>query len=243
MKKIPKWMYHTPIAHRGYFEDDAPENSLIAFKKAIDRGFAIELDVQLLKDDTILVFHDKNFERMTGYKDLLANTIYNDIKELTLKSTGEKIPTFKEVLEYVDGQVPLMIEFKNESKNTKLEDLSYQLLKEYTGPFVVQSFSPWSVKWFKDHAPHIVRGQLSSRFKENKMSALTKLILRNVYTNVVTKPDYVIYKLDALETHVIKRLKKKGMPIFSYTAKSKEDYTYARNMNAPACFEGFDPQA
>lgn len=243
MNKIPNWMYDTPIAHRGYFDDASPENSLKAFQNAIDRGFAIELDVQILKDETLVVFHDESLERMTGKSGKLLESNYQDIKGLKLKDTAEPIPTFEDVLRLVDGQVPLMVEFKNESKNTRLERLGYDLLKSYKGAYVIQSFNPISVNWFKRNAPSVVRGQLSCRYENNKISRLTKFALRNLFTNVMTHPDYVIYDINALETPVINRLKRRGMPLFSYTAKSKLDYDYALKMQMPACFEGFDPQA
>lgn len=243
MKTIPKWMYNVPIAHRGYFDTLAPENSLKSFQQAIDRGFAIELDIQILKDETLIVFHDQQLKRMTGVEGTLLDCTYNDIKDLRLLTTDEKIPTFKEVLECVNGQVPLMVEFKNESSKTKLEELGYKLLKNYKGEYVMQSFNPISVNWFRKHAPHIIRGQLASRYKNKKMFFIAKWIFRNVLTNIITKPDYVIYDIKALETRIIHQLKRKGMPLFSYTAKSKLDYEYAMDLKIPPCFEGFDPKA
>jgi len=243
MKIIPKWMYNVPIAHRGYFDTLAPENSLKSFQQAIDRGFAIELDVQILKDDTLVVFHDVQLKRMTGLDLALHDCTYDDIKELYLLNTLEKIPTFEEVLECVNGQVPLMVEFKNDSTKTKLEILGYELLKSYKGAYVMQSFNPISVNWFRKHAPDVIRGQLASRYENKRMSPISKMVLRNVVTNIVTKPDYVIYDIKALETYIVRRLKRKGMPLFSYTAKSKLDYDYAMRLKIPPCFEGFDPEA
>lgn len=59
---------HTMIAHRGLFDNhsEAPENSLAAFRKAVDQGFGIELDVQLTKDGKLVVFHDFDLKRMCG---------------------------------------------------------------------------------------------------------------------------------------------------------------------------------
>ena len=53
------------IAHRGIFDNQViPENSLAAFRKARDYHFPIELDVSLTKDGVLVVFHDKNLQRM-----------------------------------------------------------------------------------------------------------------------------------------------------------------------------------
>ncbi len=239
--QVPNWMYDKPIAHRGYFNDEAPENSLKAFKNAINRGFAVELDVQILKDDTLIVFHDENFERMTGKNLSVYDATYNDIKDLKLLNTEEKIPLFKEFLELVDGQIPLMVEFKNETTSNRLEKFGYELLKSYTGPYIIQSFNPLSVWWFKRHASHIVRGQLSCEYKDSN-SIFKKWFLSNVYGNLLTKPHYVIYDIKALESRVIRRLSKKGIPLFGYTAKTKESYVHTLKKGIPACFEGFDPE-
>ncbi|WP_240839556.1 glycerophosphodiester phosphodiesterase family protein [Acidaminobacter sp. JC074] len=238
--EIPNWMYDKPIAHRGYFNEASPENSLGAFQNAIDRGFAVELDVQILKDDTLIVFHDENFKRMTG-KDLsIYEATYEDIKDLRLLDTDEKIPLFDEFLELIRGQIPLMIEFKNETTSNRLEERGYEALKSYQGPYIIQSFNPLSVWWFKKHAPHIVRGQLS--YDYNDASFFKRWFLSNVYGNIVTRPHFVIYDIKALDSKVIKRLKKRSMPLFSYTAKSLESYRYAIDQSVPACFEGFDPE-
>ncbi|MBN2794811.1 MAG: glycerophosphodiester phosphodiesterase [Clostridia bacterium] len=242
MKQVPEWMYQYPIAHRGYFDADAPENSLKAFQQAIDCNFAIELDVQMLKDGTLIVFHDKVLNRMTKQDGFVKEQNYSDIKDLTLMETSEKIPTFEEVLNLIKGQVPLMVEFKNESHQTFVEKKSYELLKNYKGDYIIQSFNPMSLLWFKRNASHIVRGQLSCRHEKQQMNILLKFIMRNVLTNWMTQPHFVIYDIHALDSPIIKWLKWLKKPLFSYTAKTKEEFLFARNQGIPAVFEQFDPR-
>ena len=62
------WIVKTPIAHRGLHDQQTPENSLPAFKKAIEKGYAIEIDLQMTKDGVIVVFHDDFLDRMTNGK-------------------------------------------------------------------------------------------------------------------------------------------------------------------------------
>lgn len=240
MKSIPAWMYKNFIAHRGYFNTSNPENSLAAFKRAVEHGYAIELDVQILKDDTLIVFHDTHLKRMTGLDKSLLECTYEDIKGLRLLDTDEKIPTFSECLDLVNGQVPLMIEFKNESQSTHLEETAYEVLKSYTGQYIIQSFNPLSVLWFKQHAAHIVRGQLSCKHK--KLGFIKRFVMRNVMTNIITRPDFVIYDIQDLDAWIIRRLQINKMPLFGYTAKSIEDYKMAKAKGINACFEGFDPK-
>lgn len=236
---VPKWMYQQPIAHRGYFNDLRPENSLAAFQKAIDHNFAIEMDVQILGDGSLIVFHDSHLKRMTGYDKALKDVTYQEVKALVLKESQEKIPSFKEFLDFIDGQVPLMIEFKNEGTNNLMEKKAYELLKSYRGDYVIQSFNPKSLYWFKRNASHIVRGQLSYSYKSSKYSFLSRWLLKHTLFNSLTKPDYIIYDIKDLEGPIINRLKKR-YPIFSYTAKDKASYDYALSLGMPACFEGFE---
>ena len=59
MDLFKTWLVETPIAHRGFHDKNNPENSLAAFARAIEKGYAIELDVQMLSDGTVVVFHDE----------------------------------------------------------------------------------------------------------------------------------------------------------------------------------------
>ena len=148
MDLFKSWLVETPIAHRGYWGKNAPENSLSAFSKAIEKGYAIELDVQLLADNTVVVFHDESLARMTGNDGYLKYLNKEDLKALTLKGSKEKIPTLKEVLALVDGKVPLLIEIKNKHKVGNLEQAVLEELKSYNGEFAVQSFNPYSLSYW-----------------------------------------------------------------------------------------------
>lgn len=105
-----KWMlntnYGTPMimAHRGY-SAKAPENTLPAFRKCMDEGVtAAELDVQMLKDGTIIVMHDSNLKRTTGVDKDVWDVTYDEIRDLDNGSyfgaeyAGTRIPTLDEVI-------------------------------------------------------------------------------------------------------------------------------------------------
>ncbi|MDD3958544.1 MAG: glycerophosphodiester phosphodiesterase family protein, partial [Candidatus Izemoplasmatales bacterium] len=114
MKNI-EWIKTTPIAHRGLHSEDktTPENSLAAFEAAMNQGYPIELDINILKDDTVIVFHDKDLKRMTGDARMLKDVDYADIQNLKLLKTREKITTLDDVLALVGGKDPLLIELKH----------------------------------------------------------------------------------------------------------------------------------
>lgn len=158
------WLFSRPIAHRGLHDTEVPENSLLAFEKAIDEGFPIEIDVRPIDDGTVVVFHDERLTRMTDRDGYVCNLTDADLKEIRLKNSDQKIPTFAEVLEFVNGRAPLLIEIKNESKVGTLERNTLELLNSYKGEFAVQAFNPYSLEFFKKNAPQIQRGQLSCFF-------------------------------------------------------------------------------
>ena len=103
------------IAHRGLYnnKEGIVENTIKAFNKAIEKGYAIELDVQILKDGNLIVFHDDNLLRLTGINKRVYDSTLEYIKSVNLLNTNEKIPTLKEVLDTVLGKVPLVIEIKS----------------------------------------------------------------------------------------------------------------------------------
>lgn len=235
------WLMNMQIAHRGYHSPTtAPENSMKAFQNAMDQGFAIELDVHLLKDGNIAVFHDDNLERMTGYPKDIEECTYEEIKALKLLGTAETIPLFSELLSVVDGRVPLMIELKNKGTVGILEKAVYELLKTYSGEFVVQSFNPYSMGWFHKNAPEIIRGQLSGSYKDEKMGFYKKFLLRNMLLNKVSKPHFINYELAYLSCYAVKR--KRNIPILGWTARSKVDYQKAKQQCDNVVFEGFNPK-
>ena len=147
-KKINKNLL-TNYAHRGLWGGTIPENSLSAFENAVKNGFGIELDVQLSKDDVVMVFHDYSLKRMTGTEGDLKDFTKDQLKELSLLSTNEKIPTFEEVLQVVDGKIPLLIELKGENLDNSLCPKVARILENYKGEYCVESFNPLLIKDIK----------------------------------------------------------------------------------------------
>ena len=113
-----KFLTENLIAHRGYhnLKLGIPENSIIAFEKAIQHNYIIELDVHILRDDMVVVFHDDNLDRMTGMNKNIKLTTYNEIKNLNLGNTEYRIPLIEEVLKQINGRVPIIIELKTDNK-------------------------------------------------------------------------------------------------------------------------------
>lgn len=214
------------IAHRGLWDEKNPENSMGAFKRCVDESIPIELDIHLLKDNILVVFHDDNLKRMTGIDKLIKDCSYSDIKNLKLKETNYNIPTLKEVLQLVDGKVLLDIEIKSDVDNFTICKELCKYLDEYEGNFIIKSFNPFYISWFRLYRPNFIRGLLVSRLKGKKMNKLFKYALFNMWFNCVAKPDFISFNHKDLPNKKIDSLKNKGVPILLFTIKENDIVNY-----------------
>ena len=238
MQKTLHFLLDNYIAHRGFHNAENPENTLGAFERAIEKNYGIELDVQLLKDGTIVVVHDNKLSRLCAEDKYVSNCTYEEIKGLKILNSNYSIPTFKEVLELVDGKVPLLIEIKNTLKVGELESKTYELLKNYKGQYAIQSFNPYSLAWFKDNAPNVLRGQLSSFFKGESLSFIKKLLLKKLKLNKISNPNFISYNAENLPNKYCKRC---DLPILAWTIRSQEQYLEVIKHCDNIIFEGFEP--
>ncbi|HEY8423914.1 MAG TPA: glycerophosphodiester phosphodiesterase family protein [Clostridia bacterium] len=239
MKITNTWLFLKPIAHRGLHDAQAPENSLAAFKKAKDAGYPIELDVRIIDDGTVIVFHDEKLCRLTGSDGYVTNLVKEKLKDYKILKTDEKIPTFEEALETINGQVPILIEIKNNHKVGMLERKVLEILKGYDGEYAVQSFNPYTIEYFKNCAPHIMRGQLSSFFIEEKsLGALKKFVLKRMLLNRISRPDFISYEHKYLPNIYVTRTK---LPVLAWTVRSQQEYEDVKMYCNNIIFENFIP--
>lgn len=229
MNKNTDFLKQNLIAHRGMHNkrNGIPENSMLAFAKAIENSYIIELDVHILKDKSVIVFHDDNLERMTGVNKNVKETTYNEIKKIKLQSTNCYIPLLKDVLKLVNGKVPLIIELKTDVKCGSLEKETINILKTYTGQYAIKSFSPLSIYWLKKHHPKVIRGQLFSDFKGDKMNIIKKLFLKNMILNFITKPDFISYGIDGLPNARVEKYRKTNL-VLGWTITNKSEIERAK---------------
>jgi glycerophosphoryl diester phosphodiesterase len=154
------WLRTRPIAHRGLHTDAVPENTLGAARAAVDGGYPIECDVRLTADGVAVVHHDATLERLTGDDRTVAETTWSALRDLPVLATDQTVPRLVDLLQHVDGQVPLLVELKAGPRPGRRERTVAGILDDYTGPFAVQSFDPLTVRWFRRHRPSWPRGQL-----------------------------------------------------------------------------------
>ena len=227
------------FAHRGLHDEKSPENSLSAFEKAIEKGYAIELDVNPIMDGTPVVFHDSKMSRMTGKDKYIQNISREEFNETTLLTSGEKIPTLEEVLKFVDGRTPLLIEIKNQQKVGELEKAVWEILKNYNGEYAIQSFNPYTLQWFKNNAPKVWRGQLAGFFKGEKLSLFKKLVLRRLGMRKITEQNFVSYDLRNLPNRFVKHLE---IPLLAWTINNQEQYIKSVQIADNVIFQNCEPK-
>lgn len=241
MEIFNSWLVKDYIAHRGLHTKELPENSIGAIINALEAGYPIELDVRQIADGNIVIFHDESLARMTHRDGYTKNLVTSELSSYKLAGTEFTIPTLEEVLQIVDGQVPLLIEIKNEGKVGELESKLWSLLKNYNGEFAIQSFNPYTLEWFKINAPHVWRGQLSSFFKKVNLSFFKKFVLKRMLLNKkVSCPNFISYDTHFLPNYYVKRYKK--IPLLAWTVNSQSEYMRVVKYCDNIIFEGFEPK-
>ena len=159
-RRMRRWQ-GVRLAHRGLHDLDKGivENTLQAFEAACEAGYGMELDIQFTGDGQVVVFHDDDLLRLTGDPRKIWDVPLSELKAMPLAGREDaRIPTFKEVLSAVNGRAPLLIELKNGPHNRQLCEALMAHMKGYPGEYMVESFNPLIVYWFRRHAPQLVRG-------------------------------------------------------------------------------------
>ena len=182
------------IAHRG-LKKDAKENTLEAFKKAIDDSnyVGFECDIRTTKDHVFVCVHDPIIEGK-----IVSLTTYQELKRY-------QVPTLEEVLNLVNNKVPIIIDVKH-SKG--IEKRLAHILDKYNGTFFIQSFNPYTILWFK-----------------NKKKYLTGLLTYNFFQLksilFILRPNYIATNLTNLIN--IQKYRKQYI-VLGYTIKTKKEY-------------------
>ncbi len=240
-------------AHRGLFSNatpKAPENSLAAFRLAVEHGFGIELDVHICADGELFVMHDDSMKRICGVDKKITESRSDEIEAVRLLGGTERIPRFSEVLGLVNGRAPLIIELKCEQRvdPEPLCRAVCELLSHYHGAYCIESFNPYVVGWFRKNAPHVFRGQLAEAFFSKntvKGSTLVRMSLECLWLNVVGRPDFVAYNckhIGALPFRIWRRVL--GMPAACWTVRDEKKLLSLMERGECDCaiFEGFVPE-
>ncbi len=241
-RKLRPWAY----AHRGLHGPGRPENSMSAFRAALSAGYGVELDAHLLKDGNLAVIHDYSLERTTGAEGRVEELSTEDLWKYNLEDTSETIPTLGEVLDLLEGRIPVILELKADKNNVSaLTQAACEMMDTYPGPYCIESFDPRVVRWLRKNRPDILRGQLTENYfktKESKLPFILKFVLSRQMMNFVTRPDFVAYRYRdrrCLSNFLVKKLW--GTPRVTWTVETLEDFKTARKEGWIPIFENFQP--
>lgn len=232
------------FAHRGLHGPGRAENSLAAFEAACRAGYGVELDVRLSRDGQPVVFHDGTLERLCGDSRRPEELTVGQLKALSLRPTGDSIPTLDEALTCLAGRVPLLVEIKSSRRLFRLTGAVCARLQAYPGDYLVQSFHPlclWRLRWT---APGMARGQLLASRGGRSGSAFWAVgsALAGLTVNALSRPDFVSYDIsDACNPapHLQRALY--ATPMAAWTVRTREELALARSRGEMVIFEGIRP--
>lgn len=243
------WLTERPIAHRGYHDRAAGriENTLPAAEAAIARNFAIECDLQLTADGRVVVFHDDTLDRLGEAEGPVGARTLADLRAVRLRDTDARIPTLEDLLDLVDGQVPLVIELKSQwNGDRRLEQAVAPILDGYSGPAAVMSFDPMSMVAMRRLLPSLPRGMTADDFRggdEGRLPWPQRFALRHLLGAAAVWPHFVSFGIDALPASAPLMLRHVGVPLICWTIRTPADRAKARAYTDQITFEGFDPDA
>jgi glycerophosphoryl diester phosphodiesterase len=247
---LPSTLLRLPVAHRALHDAGKarPENSRAAIRAAISAGYAIEIDLQLSSDGCPMVFHDDDLDRLTDEVGPVRARSRNDLRQIPLKGgDGEGIPDLAEVLELVAGQVPLLIEVKDQDGQMgrnigALEAAAVKVLEGYEGDMALMSFNPHSVAELARLAPGIARGIVTSAYVPDEWPELPRAIcddLRNIPDFERSEACFISHEASDLARPRVQALRDAGVPVLCWTITSPAEEAEARALADNVTFEGY----
>ncbi|MDY0234991.1 MAG: glycerophosphodiester phosphodiesterase family protein [Gudongella sp.] len=230
-------------AHRGLFNNkNNPENTLSSFKLAIESGYGIEFDVRITKDNIPVVIHDMNLLRVCSADKNISDLYYNELQDLFLFGTSERIPLLKEVLSLINGQVPIIIEIKlDKGSDTTICEIINPFLRNYDGIYAIESFNPSILLWYKKNRPDVIRGQLAlNYFKGKRNGFFLNFLLKNLMLNFLTQPNFIAYDYrDRKNLSLWINKKLFNTLLVAYTIKTDKEYEKNKDLFDLFIFESF----
>ena len=251
MKEKFSFLTKKPFAHRGFHsgftkeKGSIPENSLAAFMLAIEKKFSIEMDIHFTKDFNIIVFHDFFLGRLTTERGYVFNKNINYINKAKL-SNGESVPTLEEVLNFIEGRVPVLLEIKYSKfteKNLKIfSNVLSQKLCRYDGPLALMSFNLKFMKFLNK----------KKFFRRFPLGLTTDFPLEDSFSKnikydkiedeiVANKFQFISQNWKGIKNIRIKRLKNLGVAILSWTITSKIIERELDGLADNITFEQYEP--
>lgn len=236
------WLTQVPIAHRGLHGPGAPELSRGALARAVDAGVAVEIDVRLAADGTVFVIHDADTERVTGVRQVVAETDTAGLRSLPVRGSADPLLTLDEALVILGGRVPLLVELKHGVAADLIGPPVLACLHGYPGAWAVQSFDPRIVRWFGRHAPHVARGQIAGDLAGEGLGPVRRRLLETMALNVLSRPDFLAYDVDSMPRRAVTFWRRVlRCPLVVWTVRSEQQRALATSWSAGVIFEDMPP--
>ena len=215
------------FAHKGA-SGYAPENTLIAIKKAIEMKVeGIEIDIQLTRDGRIVLMHDWKVDRTTTGRGYVYELDFDYIRTLdagqwfTKDFIGEVVPTLEEVLDILPQDMMLNIEIKDTARHhSKIEEKLLEVLKKYPDKFeniIVSSFHHDKIKKLQELEPKLKLALLTN----SEFIEIEKYLSTNGVSSYSYHPE-----INHVLKEDIEKLHAKGVKIFVWTVNKEEDLNY-----------------
>ncbi len=230
MRRAHSWLLARPYAHRGLHGGDIPENSLAAFRRAVDAGYGIECDVRLTRDNVPHVFHDARLERLTNVPGTFEQVDRRRAAMLQLRD-GSPVPSLRAMLDYVAGRAPILVEVKTgRSAPHRLCSAIAAELDRYYGPVAIMSFDPRVSGWFAAHRRHLLRGLVISRRDHPRIYVAKRhaLAIRRA------RPHFLA---GDIRDQSIRPIRRPALPTLFWTIRSRTDGLRAQAGQGQIIFE------
>lgn len=227
-KKRPEMEKYKNVkyAHRGLHDDNKAENSMSAFAAAKEKGFGIELDVRLSKDGELMVFHDETLTRVVGIEGKVIDYTADELAKMSLLGTADGVPTLRQVLDLIDGAVPLLIEIKMGNGESGVAEKFIEVIEGYKGDYIVESFNPIALKIVRRERPDILRGILSAEYMKDEkyQGKLLYRLAQNLALNFLMRPDFIAYDKKGYAVPSLGFIRRVfGTPLITWTIKSQKE--------------------
>ncbi len=241
-------LFDRPIAHRGLHDlkNNIVENTESAFAAAIAANYAIECDIQLSADGEAMVFHDKTLDRVTQSSGKVHSMTVAELRKVKYRAATARMQTLAELLDQVDGKVPLIIEIKSIwDDDTTLTERAMHVCKSYAGPMALMSFDPQIVSLLAHAAPSSVRGIVADRVYDSYYDSLSntrRVEMRSLSHLPQSRPHFISFDCNSLPFAPVQYLRAEGMPVITWTITSKEQESRARRYSDQITFENYHPE-
>ena len=224
------WLNKLPIAHRGLHSNanNIYENTKESFLAAVNENYAIECDVVLSKDHEVVVFHDENLKRLCNLDKNVSSLTMNELRSLKIYESNSNIISLDEMLHVVSAHVPIIIEIKGKF-NPFIEERIQEIIRSYKGPIALKTFNLKSVEWLIKFLPYVYKGLVIDS-NTNNFEAILDLNI-----------DFVSCDIEYIESNLVDRVKKKGLPIITWTVDNEDKKKKANLIANNIIFENIRP--